>query len=132
MEPSKQRKGKEKSNGSWVVCKFRMYWKKDALYRKSYLCLPGNETVQPCSQFLHSCICERLIYSQDPSAYLAAAQLADRSRKYINRSQIYECRNWETEHYNSVFEIMRLRSFITVNTSIGTRHLYWILTGPSL
>ncbi len=34
-------------------------------------------------------------------------------------------------HYNSVFEITRLRSFISGNTYIGTRHLYWILTGPS-
>jgi hypothetical protein len=25
--------------------------------------------------------------------------------KDINLSQIYECRNWETEHYNSVLEI---------------------------
>ncbi len=25
--------------------------------------------------------------------------------KNINLSQIYECRNWETEHYNSVLEI---------------------------
>ncbi len=25
--------------------------------------------------------------------------------QYINLSQIYECRNWETEHYNSVLEI---------------------------
>jgi hypothetical protein len=23
----------------------------------------------------------------------------------MNLSQIYECRNWETEHYNSVLEI---------------------------
>jgi hypothetical protein len=29
--------------------------------------------------------------------------------EYINRSQIHECRNWETEHYNSVLEITRLR-----------------------
>jgi hypothetical protein len=31
----------------------------------------------------------------------------NRSWKYINLSQIYsyECRNWETEHYNSVLEI---------------------------
>ncbi len=28
-----------------------------------------------------------------------------RSWKYVNLSQIYECRNWETEHYNSVLEI---------------------------
>jgi hypothetical protein len=30
--------------------------------------------------------------------------------------QIYECRNWETEHYNSVLEIRRLHSFISGNT----------------
>jgi hypothetical protein len=29
---------------------------------------------------------------------------------------LYECRNWETEHYNSVMEIMRLNSFISGNT----------------
>jgi hypothetical protein len=29
---------------------------------------------------------------------------ADLSWKYINLSQIYEFRNWETEHYNSVLE----------------------------
>ncbi len=28
-----------------------------------------------------------------------------RSWKYINPSQIYECRNWEIEHYNSGLEI---------------------------
>ncbi len=27
------------------------------------------------------------------------------SWKYINLTQIYECRNWETKHYNSVLEI---------------------------
>jgi hypothetical protein len=27
--------------------------------------------VQPRSQFLHSCVCERFIYSQDRSAYFA-------------------------------------------------------------
>jgi hypothetical protein len=50
---------------------------------------------------------------------------------YLNRSQIHECGNWETEHYNSVLEITRLRSFISDNTEIGTRHLYGILIGPS-
>jgi hypothetical protein len=41
---------------------------------------------------------------------------------------LYECRNWETEHYNSVCVN---NSFISENTLMGTRHLYWILTGPS-
>ncbi len=52
------------------------------------------------------------------------------SWEYISRPQIYECVNWETEHYNPVLNIARLRSFISWNTYIGTRHLYWILTGP--
>jgi hypothetical protein len=44
-----------------------------ALYRKSDLGIPRNETARPRSQFLHLCICEQFIYSQDRSAYLAAA-----------------------------------------------------------
>jgi hypothetical protein len=36
------------------------------------------------------------------------------SWEYINRSQT--CGNLETEHYNSVLEIKRLRSFISENT----------------
>ncbi len=38
------------------------------LYRKSNLCITRNETVQPRSQFLHLCVCERFIYSKDRSA----------------------------------------------------------------
>ncbi len=49
----------------------------------------------------------------------------------IYNSPIHECENWETEHYNSVLEITRLRRFIFGNTSIGTRNFYWILTDPS-
>ncbi len=79
------------------------------LCRKSELCIPSNETARPRSRFLHSCICDRFIYSQDRSAYLAAAKQAERSWEYINRSQIQECGNWETEHYNSLLEITRLR-----------------------
>jgi hypothetical protein len=39
--------------------------------------------------------------------------------------------NWETELYNFVLDIMRPSSFISGNKYIVTRHLYWILTGPS-
>jgi hypothetical protein len=41
---------------------------------------------------------------------------ADRSWEYINRSQIHECGNCETEHYNSVWEIMTWHSLISGNT----------------
>ncbi len=37
----------------------------------------------------------------------------------------------EDKLYNSVLEITRLHSFISGNTCMGTRHLYWILTGLS-
>jgi hypothetical protein len=36
-----------------------------ALQRRSDLCIPRNETARPRSQFLHSCICERLTYSHE-------------------------------------------------------------------
>ncbi len=52
---------------------------------KSDLWFPRNESAQPCSQILHSCIFERFIYSQDRSAYLAATIQADRLWEYINR-----------------------------------------------
>ncbi len=45
--------------------------------------------------FPHSCVCERFIYSQDRSTYFPAAEWADRSWEYINRSQTHECRNWD-------------------------------------
>ncbi len=43
-----------------------------------------------------------------------AAEKADRSWKYINLSQIYKRRNWETELYNSVLEITV--SFLGIHT----------------
>ncbi len=74
--------------------------------------IPRNETVRPCSCFLHSCICEQFIhtvYSHDQSS-------TDRSWEYKNHSQIRACRNWKAEHYNSVLEITRPLSFISENT----------------
>jgi hypothetical protein len=49
----------------------------------------------PQSQFPHSCVCERFIYSQDRSTYFFAAEYADRSGEYINRTQKHECKNWD-------------------------------------
>ncbi len=44
---------------------------------------PRKENARPQSQFLHSYICERFIYSHDQSVYLAAAKEVDRSWKYV-------------------------------------------------
>ncbi len=49
------------------------------------------------SKFPHSLVCERFIYSQERSTCFPAAKQADRSWKYTNLSQIYACRNWETD-----------------------------------
>jgi hypothetical protein len=43
--------------------------------------------------------------SQDQSTYFPGAEKADQSWKKIKLSQIYECRGWETENFNSVLEI---------------------------
>jgi hypothetical protein len=85
------------------------------MQRKSHLGIPFLGFARPQSQFPHSCVCERFIYSQDQSTYLAAENKTDRSWKYtsINLSKIlymYEWRNWDTEHYNSVLEIRRLHT----------------------
>jgi hypothetical protein len=75
---------------------------RSTLQGKSHLCILFPGIAWPQSKFPHSCVCERFIYSQDRSTYFPSA---DRSWKYMNLSQIYECRNWETEQYNSVLEI---------------------------
>ncbi len=49
-----------------------------------------------CFQFLYLCIWEQFIYSHNRSS-------SDWCGNCINHSQIHESRNWETEHYNSVF-----------------------------
>ncbi len=84
----------------WRKNKFWHRFSWSTLQRKSHLCIPwpflGIARLQ--SQFSHSCVCERSIYSQDRSTYLAAVKQIDRSWKYINLSQTYESMNWETEH----------------------------------
>ncbi len=42
--------------------------------RKLNLCILKKGIALPRSQFLHSCVCERFIYSQDQSTYLVAAK----------------------------------------------------------
>ncbi len=39
------------------------------LQRKSHLCISLMGIARPQSQFPHSCVCERIIYSQDRSAF---------------------------------------------------------------
>jgi hypothetical protein len=50
----------------------------------------------PQSQFPHSWVCERFIYSDDRSAYSAAGNMwTDPGNTYINLSQTHEGENWD-------------------------------------
>jgi hypothetical protein len=84
-------------NGDGIASmNIKEYHTSNALYRKFETNIPRNETAQPCSQFLHSCICERFIYSLDQSANpIQQNRQTYRLWEYINRSQIHECRNWK-------------------------------------
>jgi hypothetical protein len=41
---------------------------------KSHLCVPRKGTAWPQSQFLHSCVCARFIYSRDRSTFFPTAE----------------------------------------------------------
>ncbi len=62
-------------------------------YRNFETNIPRNGISGPQSQFPHSCVCERFIYSHDRSPYSAGGNMY-RSWDYINRSQTHECCNW--------------------------------------
>ncbi len=55
-----------------------------ALQRKSHLCVPFRGSARPRSQFPHSCVCERFIYSQDRSTCFL------QQNRQINRGNIYK------------------------------------------
>jgi hypothetical protein len=57
-----------------IVIERQEYLEKPTLQRKSNLCIPFLGIAQPQSQFPHSCVCERFIYSQDRSTYFPAAE----------------------------------------------------------
>jgi hypothetical protein len=66
-----------------------------ALQRNLNLCIPRKGIARPQSQFPHSCVCERSVYSHNRSAYfLQQIRQTYRRILYINRSQKHECRNW--------------------------------------
>jgi hypothetical protein len=54
-----------------------------ALQRKSHLCIPVLGTARPQSQFQHSCVCERFMYSQNRSTYI------------LEQNRQIDCGNWD-------------------------------------
>ncbi len=53
--------------------------------------IPRNGIAWPLSQFPHSCVCERFMYSHDP--ILLQENMC--GWEYRNRSQTHECGNWD-------------------------------------
>jgi hypothetical protein len=64
-------------------------------YRKFETNIPRKGIARPQSQFPHSCVCERYIYSHDRSTYCATGKYVDRSWEYINHSQSHRHMNVE-------------------------------------
>jgi hypothetical protein len=57
----------------------RPYYTAKTQNRKFETNIPRNEIARPQSQFPHSCVCDRFIYSQDRSA---AGKFVDRVLEY--------------------------------------------------
>jgi hypothetical protein len=83
------------------------------VHRRFELCIPRNQTARPCSQVPYSCICEWFIYYLDRSTYIfCCSHIANRLWEYIDRSQIYECRNsdWGSFVFGNIFPIFGTES----------------------
>ncbi len=85
----------------------------------------------PISIFPYSCVCERLIYSHDRSAYSAAGKYVDRSWEYINRSQTHRCGNLDwgraipflgIHKWNFSCSVYKLNHFNTCSVQFGSVH----------
>jgi hypothetical protein len=64
------------------------------LQRQFRLYIPFLGIARPQPQFLHSCVCEQFIYSQDRSTYFLQ-QKRQLHLGTIIRSQTHECGNWD-------------------------------------
>ncbi len=62
-----------------------------ALQRKSHLFIPFLGIVRLQSQYIHNFMCLGAIYIFPGSVHIFGCSKIDRSWKYINLSQIYEC-----------------------------------------
>jgi hypothetical protein len=65
---------------------------------------------------IHVSVSDLCIPRIGPNIFLQQNRQSDPGKIQISHRYTYKCRNWETEHYNSVLEIRRLHSFISGNT----------------
>ncbi len=77
-----------------------------ALHGKSHFCITFLGIARPQSQFPHSCVCEQFICIPGSAHIFPCSRIGRPIREiYKFLTDIYECRNGVTEHYNSVLEI---------------------------
>jgi hypothetical protein len=76
---------------------------------------------------IHVSVSDLYISRIGPHISLQQKKKADQSWKYVNLLQIYECRKWETEHYNYFLEITV--SFLRIHK--WKPHIY-IVFSPAL
>jgi hypothetical protein len=76
-------------------CRKSLIYTPKTKYRNFETNIPRKGISGSQSQFPHSCVCERFIYSHDrPASLFCWRKYVDRSWDYINRSQTHECWNW--------------------------------------
>jgi hypothetical protein len=100
------------------------------LRKKSHLCIPLWELCGFSPNFyIHVSVSDLYFPRIGPHIFLQQNRQTDPGNTVytVNLSQIYECRNSETEHYNSVLEITV--SFLGIHKWIRTRpsfavHMY--------
>ncbi len=76
----------------------------------------------PISTFMCLCAIYIRTYSHVRPTYFPAAEQADRSEEYINRSQKHECRNWDCSLQILSWENL-FRIFDIVFSQWGTPHI---------
>ncbi len=97
MRNFQKKKIEEKESKEQIKCS-QIHCKENPIY----VFLSGNCT----AQFPHSCVCEQFIYVLPGSVHIFPCSRLGRLILEIYKSLTdIECRNWETEHYNSVLEI---------------------------
>ncbi len=72
-------------------------YSKQAHCNETHLCILRKGMARPQSQFAHSCVSERFMYSWNRSTYFPKAEQTDRSWENINRAQTLECGNWDCD-----------------------------------
>jgi hypothetical protein len=99
-----------------ISIRIGLYKPSSTLHRKFETNISINETARPRSQFLHSCICERSIYSHDRSAYCVCGQTM-----HCNENPTYVFLFWEFRGLSPNFHI-----------HVSVSNLYFPRIGPHI